>query len=206
MNFLVSFLARWIRAATDPPPPTIAADTPDDVADTFEGPLDSIPSGRRESREIYGVPGHGQLNKKWARENMHTAKGLPGIWNRRSGKIYCHNLAEPYIREALRRCEVAGVLDQIQRLGCFNFRHQRHDSSRPLSYHAFGIALDLNSRDNSVKRYRRGEAPEPWSDEWMRVWPNGVSRELVDIFESLGFSWGGRWQTFCDPMHFQLVT
>ena len=34
------------------------------------------------------------------------------------------------------------------------------------------------------------------------LWPDGLPRAFVEAFESVGFSWGGRWKGYCDPMHF----
>jgi hypothetical protein len=133
---------------------------------------------------------------------MTTAKNLPGSWNNSSGKLYMHKLFEPYLREALRRCRATNTLDEIVTMGCYNFRHQRHDKARPLSYHSWGIAVDINSLRNKAVNIA---APRPWGPQWMEIWPLGVSEGLVAAFESVGFSWGGRWQSFPDPMHFELV-
>ena len=62
--------------------------------------------------------------------------------------------------------------------------------------------MDINPEHNKAKHYKRGDAPEPWSEEWMHVWPKGVPQGVVAAFESCGFEWGGRWATFCDGMHF----
>ena len=165
------------------------------------GPLKAIPRNRREVYQVYGNPGTSKVDRAWKRENIVHAVGLPGTWA--GNGRYCHQLAEPYFREALRRCEKIGVVTYITRIGGFVFRHQRHDPSRPLSYHSWGIAFDINASDNSP-RTLAGD-PEPWSAEWMRLWPDGVPRGLVESFESVGFSWGGRWRRWADPMHFELV-
>lgn len=165
----------------------------------WDGPID-IPDSRKGMYKTFGNPGGSQVNRKWEMANMVVARNLPGAVKKR----YVHRLMEPYLREALRRAEELGVLDEIRKMGSFAFRHQRHDPSRPLSDHAFGIALDINPKENGARRYPKGDAPAPFSDEWRKVWPAGVSRELVLAFESTGFEWGGRWRRFPDPMHFSL--
>jgi len=97
------------------------------------------------------------------------------------------------------------VLDYIEKLGCFNYRRMRHNPLMPLSYHAFGVAFDINPRQNQAKEYRHGEAPEPFGDEWTAVWPEGVPELLVKAFEEAGFTWGGRWSRFKDIMHMELI-
>lgn len=176
--------------------------SPDDV---FEGPLSVIPSSREEVYRVFGNPGTSKPSRLWKRESMVVAKNLPGIWNKCRGKLYIHHLAEPYLREALRRAEVQGCLDEIHKIGCYTFRHQRHDPRRPLSYHSWGIAIDINPKDNRARKFQKGLAPEPFTPEWEKWWPDGLSKDLVWCFESVGWSWGGRWTRFCDPMHMEIV-
>lgn len=176
---------------------------PDVSFERFEGPLTSIPANRTEVYSVYGNPGVGKVDAKWERDNMVLARNLPGTWGK--GKLYVHRLAEPYLREALRRCRAAGCLGEVLRLGCFSFRHQRHDPGRPLSYHSWGIAVDINSDLNAAKIYAKGRAPKPFGSAWRKQWPAGVSEELVRCWESVGWSWGGRWTMYPDPMHFELV-
>ena len=71
--------------------------------------------------------------------------------------------------------------------GCFAFRPQRTGSK--LSAHSWGIAIDLNPESNP-----QGSA-------------GNMDAELIDIFRSAGFEWGGDWQGKArDPMHFQFCT
>lgn len=171
--------------------------------DTFDGPLERLPRNRTEVYKVFGTPGVGKVDPVWERANMILARDLPGRWNRGKGKLYVHRLAEPYVREALRRCQVLDCIDQIEKLGCFNFRRQRHDPGRPLSYHSWGIALDLNPAANAGWYVK--DLPEPWSAAWRDHYPRGLSVDVVRAFESCGWKWGGRWKDFVDPMHFELT-
>jgi len=162
-----------------------------------------IPRGRKEVYETYGNPGFKEASTQFKQENLRVEHKLPGDWNDGRNRLYCHRLMAPYLREALNRC-TPDELAYITRIGCYNFRHQRHDSLRPLSYHAWGIAVDINPSQNGPKRYKRGTAPKPFSVEWHAVWPNAVPEGLVTAFKSVGFSWGGDWKSFPDPMHFEL--
>lgn len=175
------------------------------------GPLDRIPRSRKEMYEVYGNPGQGKVNKDWEAKSIITVRDLPGVpskWHFR-----CHRLVEPYLREGLLRA--ARTSDyKIERAASFVFRHIRHDPSRPLSTHAFGAGVDFDPKRNWYKVYKRkGLAPAPWSEDYMRIWPDGVDQEFVAALQSVGFSWGSDWDsdgdttdhTFLDPMHFELV-
>ncbi len=187
-------------------PPEPPKPPPSDVVWTpWDGPLRSQPRSRTEVYEMFGNPGVGDADQAWVRENIIECHGntrLPGVPSKWYVKLNKH--IEPYAREALRRASISSAYE-IERFGGFVFRHQRHDSSQPLSYHSWGICFDVNSSDNGAKSYKAGEAPVPWSAEWMRIWPKGVDEAFVLAMESCGFSWGGRWSTFVDPMHFQFT-
>lgn len=175
--------------------------------ETFDGPLVRLPKNRSEVYKIFGDPSDGRkVSKAWYRENIRTYRkdhALPGVNPRRYVKL--HKLAEPYVREALRRAQQASDY-KIHAFGDFVYRHQRHDPRRPLSYHSFGIAFDINPKDNKAQRFKSKLAvPPPWSPDWMKIWPNGMDRAFVEAIESVGFRWGGRWKPWTDKMHFELI-
>jgi len=69
--------------------------------------------------------------------------------------------------------------------GCYMPRHKMWNPTRQLSIHSWGCAVDLNANDNLP-----GTA-------------GNMSPKIVELFESRGWSWGGRWHGVnCDPMHF----
>lgn len=72
--------------------------------------------------------------------------------------------------------------------GAYNFRPNRNDPRR-LSLHSYGAAIDLDPEHNP-----NGRAWLP--DHGM------MPREVIDLFESAGWQWGGRYR-HPDPMHFQ---
>lgn len=185
----------------------------------FKGPLAKIPVGMAEAIKTYGNPADPKnpekVNDAWAKVNLVVARDLPGTWNNQpSGKckLYVHQDAEPYLRQALKRLEAVGLLDEIETIGCYNYRHIRHQKTGPLSYHASGVAFDLNSDKNfgvyeakTVIGPRNRPVPEPFTNEWYQIWPHGLSSNVVKAFESVGFEWGGRWHGYVDNMHMQLV-
>ena len=110
-------------------------------------------------------------------------------------KITCHRLAAPSLRLVL-----AGILDHYGSLadikrarmhlygGCYNYR--RVSGSGRLSTHAWGAGIDLDPDRNPLgKPYDEHEGMMPM--------------EVVRIFESAGWKWGGAFQSRPDCMHFQ---
>ncbi|PKL13884.1 MAG: hypothetical protein CVV50_03000 [Spirochaetae bacterium HGW-Spirochaetae-6] len=62
-----------------------------------------------------------------------------------------------------------------------------------LSAHSFGIAIDLSP---SLGHYWR------WDKNWREKILPDYPREIIQIFETHGFIWGGRWEHY-DTMHFE---
>lgn len=184
------------------PHPPVAGD----AWTAWDGPLESQPKTKSQIYKMFGNPGTGHVNPSWYRKNIvelqgeNHVEGIPAKWY-----FKIHRLVEPYLREGFRR---AGISSDyvVKRAGGFNFRHMRMDPKRALSLHSFGIAFDLDASVN-YSRYLKN-SPEPWSPEWMKIWPNGVDKAFVDAMASCGWSWGGAWKLkdgFVDPMHFEFT-
>jgi hypothetical protein len=197
-----------IQAAITPPP-----HVPDADWELWDGPLIRQPKNRTEVYSLFGNPGTGTVNALWKAQNireLHGVDRLPGVPDKWYVKL--HKDVEPYAREGLRRCQISSTYE-IARFGGFVFRHIRHDPDRPLSYHSWGIAFDVDADLNFSRRFSKGASPKPWSPEWMAIWPRGVDEEFVNALASCGFRWGGDWDgdrdagdhTYIDPMHFEWV-
>lgn len=133
----------------------------------------------------------------WASQNLTKVeipqlKTLPqygsGGFN---GKFDCHQkVAKPLI-DAFAEIEHQGLKSQLLFWGgCWVPRHKSWDPNRGLSSHSWGIAIDINVQWN-------GYDAEPAAKG-----KTGSVVELVPIFESFGFAWGGYFSTK-DGMHFE---
>jgi hypothetical protein len=58
------------------------------------------------------------------------------------------------------------------------------------SIHAYGLAVDINPKDNGYKKPK------------VNPCPTNMPPEFVNMFKSKGFGWGGEWNSLCDAMHF----
>lgn len=206
---------------------------PEPAPITFDGPLSKRPGTVAELNAAYGDPTRGGLYLKvadpvWKKAHLVTVEPgtLPLVNREGDGRYVTVNEAMlPYLVEGLSRARDANFRlsggnpanmtgGPLYRVGGFNFRRMRHDTPerakaegrplRPLSRHSWGAAVDIDADNNAAKEFAAGRTPVPWSAEWTAVWPRGLQPWFVEAMESVGFRWGGRWQGFCDPMHWEL--
>jgi hypothetical protein len=102
------------------------------------------------------------------------------------GSVSCHRAMVPHLRAAMRelaRRGLSGLVDPGDYAGCYAPR--RIQPRGQLSLHAWGLAVDLNASRNPFRGRSRQDP------------------RLVRVTEKHGFTWGGRWPTRPDPMHFE---
>jgi D-alanyl-D-alanine carboxypeptidase len=122
-----------------------------------------------------------RVEPRWLDRNIVT-RSVPIL-----GAVTCNRRLFAPLRRALRTLERRGlssVVDRGDYAGCFAPR--RIPGSGSLSLHAWGLAIDINAAANP----RLGDSRQ--------------DRRLVRAMEDAGFTWGGRWPTVPDPMHFEL--
>jgi hypothetical protein len=100
--------------------------------------------------------------------------------------VTCHRALIKPLRAALGelvRRGLAGLVDPGDFAGCYAPR--RIQPRGQLSLHAWGLAVDLNASRNPFRGHSHQDP------------------RLVRVMEKHGFTWGGRWPTRPDPMHFE---
>lgn len=148
------------------------------------------PQGLDELKATYGdiaIANGEVITPGWEITNMMVARE-PWLPN---GKIYVHKKAWPLFKAAFEECLALNDGYAIKTLGCFAPRPKRVNGD--ISTHSWGIAMDLNAATNPL-------AAEPGG-----TLISDIPATWIDLFESLGFTWGGRWHR-PDAMHFQFVT
>ena len=156
-----------------------ATSEPPDQLGEFDGTLLRIPKSRAEILEVFGNPGTlDKPDKAWRKRQIITVRDLPGVPHRLYVQV--HRLAEPYLREGLRRAAEDSEV-KVERCGVHVHRAIRGRTT--LSLHSWGIAADINPSDNRAHRFERGSGPVPWSEEWTKLWPDGVDLAFVEAME-----------------------
>ena len=115
----------------------------------------------------------------WREENIQQ-KRMPIL-----GLTRCHRLMWEPLEGALNQIVAEGLQDSLSveefrtSGGCYAPRRiNRFDAGGSISRHAWGIAIDINTK-------------------------SGYPPRVVEIFNDWGFAWGGTW-TSPDEMHFEL--
>jgi len=86
---------------------------------------------------------------------------------------------------------------------CFNYRMM--GNGRKLSYHSFGIAVDINPFQNPC--YLGDGEVQPPGANYHPVTKGALwhGHDVVDLFRDRGWEWGGDWRTLKDLHHFEKI-
>ena len=113
-------------------------------------------------------PAYLTIQPSWVERNIVTTE-VPLL-----GTVTCHRKLIPMVRGALEEVLASGLTSEIEVYsGCWAARTISRSSTAPPSTHAYGAAIDINAPTN------------PYGA------PPTMNREVVRIFESWGFNWGG---------------
>jgi hypothetical protein len=113
-------------------------------------------------------PAYLTIDPAWVERNIVTTE-VPLL-----GTVTCHRKLIPMVRGALYEIAASGLASEIKVYsGCWASRTVSRSPTAPPSYHAYGAAIDVNAPQNPY-----GAKPT-------------MNREIVRIFESWGFNWGG---------------
>ncbi len=118
------------------------------------------------------------------------------------GRVYVHRRVAEAFEAVFSEIADAGLDDLIDRGdygGTYCCRRVR--GGRSFSPHSWGIAIDLNVHhlQGPGGEYRAGRTN--WRCRPEQI-PDSL-RRLAPFFRRWGFSWGGDWKSFKDPMHFE---
>jgi hypothetical protein len=108
------------------------------------------------------------IEPSWVERNIVTTE-VPLL-----GVITCHRKLIPMVKGAIEEILASGLTSEIKVYsGCWASRTVSRSPTAPPSFHAYGAAIDINAPENPY-----GAKPT-------------MNLEVVRIFESWGFNWGG---------------
>ena len=109
---------------------------------------------------------------------------------------------EQILRTAKTNAVVRQWINNINNIESWNWRNIADSESR--SYHAYGAAIDILPKSpGGLATYwlwTSRSTPEWWNVPYSKR--SHPPDEVIDIFESFGFIWGGKWRYY-DTMHFE---
>jgi hypothetical protein len=159
-------------------------------------PWPPAPHGLAAISATFGEParfppvGDNQPNPQWEAQFIVSAKlprPIPVTFNPAvsTRSLRCHKLVAPLYEAVFADVLAQGLWDTIRTTGGGYTWRMKRGQAKP-STHTWGIAFDLNDKTNAMGT------------------PGDMAPALVALFESYGFTWGGRWSgSNRDPMHFQ---
>jgi len=113
-------------------------------------------------------PAYLTIDPAWVEKHIVTTE-VPLL-----GTITCNRKLIPMVRGALEDILASGLMSEIKVYsGCWASRTVSRSPTAPPSTHAYGAAIDINAPQNPY-----GTKPT-------------MNRDVVRIFESWGFNWGG---------------
>jgi hypothetical protein len=136
---------------------------------------------------------YGDCKKNEVVKNLRAVKWLPKHGGGTVKVTTVNGVADALERvsRALDDLPDALVTYLVPAAGTYNCRTVA--GSRAPSMHAYGAAIDIDTRYADYWRWSPGETPR---------WRNRIPVEIVRIFEQHGFIWGGAWYHY-DTMHFE---
>lgn len=136
-----------------------------------------------------------EVDVKWVKENMITYTLPPLVQATFKVKtIQVHKNSKVYWDKAFSLLAAEPSLLKLIKTfdGVYVTRHIRWDSSKGISNHAWGTAIDLNAGQFPLGTYIDAQKS-----------PNNPNLILFKkVFEPAGFSWGNSYK---DPMHFEIL-
>jgi hypothetical protein len=169
-----------------------------------DGRADLVYLSEDERQALWGpleykvVDGKPVLTNDWYSKNVVLIKvpqlvGVDVYGTPSSGRCQFHKLAAAQLLGAFQEADEAGFAGLLLTYGgTYNMRFIR-GSTTTLSNHAFAVAIDLNMTWNGL-----GKQPA-------LVGEKGSLRQMVSIFESWGFYWGGWYRSRKDGQHLECV-
>ena len=160
---------------------------------------------------VVGSKGRGCMKNTFGKNAAEVQKNLVSI-NCAGMQMQVHKLAKKAFETACAKIPSNAVTKcnkKIENSGTFNWRYIA--GTKTLSYHSWGIALDIsawgcnfcdNVRRKDCYAYSTKNICSPPSLQKICTNPN-LPNTVINAFKDSGFGWGGDWNNKVDNMHFE---
>jgi hypothetical protein len=157
---------------------------PHPIASVVEIPhgLDNVARVFGQIQYVNAEGGRIKITNGWSEDNT-VAIFLPVV-----GKEIVHKKLADVFFEVFEQVQRQGLSSEVRQFAVWAPRHKMNDPSKPLSLHSWAIACDVNWSENPPGH------------------PSRIHPGVVQIFEAAGFTWGAKFHSNPDPMHFQWAT
>ncbi|MDA3900894.1 MAG: M15 family metallopeptidase [Spirochaetes bacterium] len=150
--------------------------------------------GRFRSKEFFNAM-YGDSQDAIERK-LTTITWMPGISDTKLRVTTVNDVHKNLLRISQKLSNLPSHYHRFVDKPAGTFVYRKIAGTNRLSTHSFGIAIDINL---NVSNYWRWDS-DPVADDIR--YQNRIPEEIVNIFESEGFIWGGRWYHY-DTMHFE---
>lgn len=155
---------------------------------------------RRNINDVYGTPKYRESTKNDGRIVILNS----AVWQKNFCQIVVDivGMAKPINLMVHKKiaCQVLGAFAEIEvknkalpeserwvpkRIDCYCPRHNQWDTAMPLTVHTWAAAIDIDPTENMPHQ------------------PTNIPVWAIHILQTWGAIWGGDWNKYPDPMHFQ---
>jgi hypothetical protein len=133
------------------------------------------------------------------KKNLTTIVWLPKTMNLKL-QVTTVNDIHKKMQEISNRLDTMPLLHKYLKNPGGTFMWRKIAGTDRLSMHSFGMTIDVNVEFSDYWRWAIKE--EEGDGTRIIEYKNRIPLELVEIFESYGFIWGGKWYHY-DTMHFE---
>jgi hypothetical protein len=137
---------------------------------------------------------YGDCNKNAVARNLRTVKWLPKHGGGSVKVTTVNGVADALERVSRELDELPGDLTKFLVPAAGTYSCRTVAGSRAISMHAYGAAIDINTKHADYWRWA-GDRNAP-------RWRNRIPVAIVRVFEKHDFIWGGAWYHY-DTMHFE---
>ena len=158
-------------------------------------PQKNFDPGRARNRELFDKM-YGDCHKGEVDENLIDVVWLPRKAGQRLRFTRVNGAAEALKAVSKKLDQLSARFDKylIPSAGTYNCRVIAGTSR--VSAHGYGIAIDIALKFTNYWRWSKPTADGAYP------YKNKIPMEIVNVFESHGFIWGGKWYHY-DTMHFE---